>query len=546
MKPIGCVNSPNKFCYVCGKLVSKQQLKPITDSVKERYFELFGTSIKHQAKPWAPNQTCTTCIAMLYGKRSPPIATPMHWMEPMDHVSDCYFCLTTISALNGKNKRRIAYADLRTTTRPVMILASNEEDLNAGYQQAGDRSTSPAESCYSVDQFQGTKFSQAELNNLTRELDLSKTAAQRLGSRLKEKGCLATETTFAWYRQREQEFVRFFTKDQDLVYCCDITGLMDKLGVNYDPDQWRLFIDSSKTSLKVVLLHNGNKHWSIPVGHSVHMKEDYDNLVIILGKIQYKDHKWAVCGDLKIISMILGQQGGYTKFPCYLCTFDTREKNRELHWTTIYEARALAKGIPNVLNEPLIDPDKILLPPLHIKLGIMKQFVKALPKEEETFKHLAQAFPRLSEAKIKEGVFTGPDIRRLMKDQDFISKMKEHEKATWESFRRVTEQFLGNRKSPDYVNIVQVMMANLREHNVNMSYKLHFLHAHLDRFPDNLGAVSEEQGERFHQDIKIIEKRYQGRWNVTMLADFCWINDIEEMAATSRKAVKRSFEGKIK
>jgi hypothetical protein len=35
-----------------------------------------------------------------------------------------------------------------------------------------------------------------------------------------------------------------------------------------------------------------------------------------------------------------------------------------------------------------------------------------------------------------------------------------------------------------------------------MSLKVHFLNAHLDYFPENLGAVSEEQGERFHQDIK--------------------------------------------
>ena len=34
-------------------------------------------------------------------------------------------------------------------------------------------------------------------------------------------------------------------------------------------------------------------------------------------------------------------------------------------------------------------------------------------------------------------------------------------------------------------------------------------HSHLDFFPPNLGAVSDEQGERFHQDIAIMEKRYQ-------------------------------------
>ena len=46
-----------------------------------------------------------------------------------------------------------------------------------------------------------------------------------------------------------------------------------------------------------------------------------------------------------------------------------------------------------------------------------------------------------------------------------------------------------------------------------MSIKVHFLHNHLDRFPANCGDVSDEQVERFHQDIKEMETRYQGRSN---------------------------------
>ncbi|GBN72113.1 hypothetical protein AVEN_106987-1, partial [Araneus ventricosus] len=43
----------------------------------------------------------------------------------------------------------------------------------------------------------------------------------------------------------------------------------------------------------------------------------------------------------------------------------------------------------------------------------------------------------------------------------------------------------------------------------HMSIKLHFLHRKLADFPKNLGAVSDEQGERFHQDLKVMEVRYQ-------------------------------------
>lgn len=55
-----------------------------------------------------------------------------------------------------------------------------------------------------------------------------------------------------------------------------------------------------------------------------------------------------------------------------------------------------------------------------------------------------------------------------------------------------------------------------------MSLKIHFLHSHLDFFPDNLGDVSDEHGERFHQEMKTIEKRYQGFWNERMMGDYIW------------------------
>ncbi|GBM72250.1 hypothetical protein AVEN_221184-1 [Araneus ventricosus] len=73
----------------------------------------------------------------------------------------------------------------------------------------------------------------------------------------------------------------------------------------------------------------------------------------------------------------------------------------------------------------------------------MKQFVKALPKEGECFKYLCDQFPGLSEAKLKEGVFVGPDIRKMMKDENFETKMEANERISWGSFKRVITSFLG-------------------------------------------------------------------------------------------------------
>ena len=114
---------------------------------------------------------------------------------------------------------------------------------------------------------------------------MSKKSAQLLGSRLKEKNLLTCGTTFSWYKHRERESVNFFASDGTLVYCTDI-ALIAQLGVEYEASQWRLFIDSSKRSLKGVLLHNGNECSSVPVAHSIVMKETYTNMKILLDKLK--------------------------------------------------------------------------------------------------------------------------------------------------------------------------------------------------------------------------------------------------------------------
>ncbi|GBM48683.1 hypothetical protein AVEN_192287-1 [Araneus ventricosus] len=96
--------------------------------------------------------------------------------------------------------------------------------------------------------------------------------------------------------------------------------------IQYDVNEWGLFIDSSKRSPKAVLLYNGSKYASVPLGHSVYLKKCYENLALILTKFKYKDSGWTICGDLKVLSMLLGKQAGYPKYPCFLCEWDSRDK----------------------------------------------------------------------------------------------------------------------------------------------------------------------------------------------------------------------------
>ena len=69
-------------------------------------------------------------------------------------------------------------------------------------------------------------FNQAKLSCLVRDLNLPKASALILGSRLKAKCMLRTDTTFALYKHRENEYIDFFAKEHSLVYCVDVQDLI--------------------------------------------------------------------------------------------------------------------------------------------------------------------------------------------------------------------------------------------------------------------------------------------------------------------------------
>jgi len=98
-----------------------------------------------------------------------------------------------------------------------------------------------------------------------------------------------------------------------------------------------------------------------------------------------------------------------------------------------------------------------------------------------------------------------------MMDNTFTDTMTEIEEDAWNAFKKVVKKFLGNIKDPLYKEIVRNMLDKFKLLSCKMSLKLHFLASHLYYFPPNLGAVSEEQGKSFHQDLKDVERRYQGR-----------------------------------
>ena len=93
----------------------------------------------------------------------------------------------------------------------------------------------------------------------------------------------------------------------------------------------------------------------------------------------------------------------------------------------------------NVENQPLVELSKILLPSMHLKLGLMKNFVKAMNQQEAAFTYLWKTFFRLSEAKLKEDIFIGPQICDIIKYEYFDKLLQGNEKAAWESFKFVVK-----------------------------------------------------------------------------------------------------------
>ena len=172
----------------------------------------------------------------------------------------------------------------------------------------------------------------------------------------------------------------------------------------------------------------------------------------------------------------------------------------------------------------------------------MKQFVKALEKNGAFFTYIVDKFPQLSLEKIRAGIFDGPQIRQLIRDPDFTNSMNYIERKFWTSFVAVVENFPGKHKADNYVEQVDKMLNSFKTLGCNMSIKMHYLHSHLDRFPQNLGDFSKEQGERFHQDIKVMKERYQGRWDINMMADYCWGLKRDCSNIHARKSRKISFK----
>jgi hypothetical protein len=120
---------------------------------------------------------------------------------------------------------------------------------------------------------------------------------------------------------------------------------------------------------------------------------------------------------------------------------------------------------------------EIFLHPLQIKHGLIKCLAKAMAKiNSKGFQYLNKKFPKISTAKLKEGIFVGPQIRESLEDEVFVVSLTDTERAAWESFKWICANFVGRKKYPDFSDGIQKLLNEYKETRSRMSLTVHFLH----------------------------------------------------------------------
>ena len=124
-------------------------------------------------------------------------AVPVIWREQNDHISDCYFCVTNIADFSRKSKSKIVYPTCKSAPKPVPHgsdipvpippskdeeYASSDGDESASAYENTDVEMDPS----FADQSGPLLINQERLNDLVRDLALSKEKAEVLGSRLQQ------------------------------------------------------------------------------------------------------------------------------------------------------------------------------------------------------------------------------------------------------------------------------------------------------------------------------------------------------------------------
>ena len=176
------------------------------------------------------------------------------------------------------------------------------------------------------------------------------------------------------------------------------------------------------------------------------------------------------CVDVKMFAFFLGQQGGYTKCSCFLCLWNSRADDQ--HYSR--KQRPLREELAPGTSTPSSERKDFVTNASH-KAWACKAVIKALKSDSKTLSHVKAMFPKLSEAKVKGGIFTGPQIRQMLGSKELEDKMTAVERDAWQSFRNVVYGFLGRSRADNYKDSVQTLPQTCSNFGSRMSLKMHYL-----------------------------------------------------------------------
>jgi hypothetical protein len=178
-----------------------------------------------------------------------PFALPTIWREPTDHLTDFYFCrVPPFRHGITKKKRTVNYPNYSSAIRPVphteylpvpvtpqeYILDSDEEPAENREKTFQPSTSRDADLTADLQFNEFHRITQEELNDPIRDLDLPKSKAELLGSRLQQWNLLKENVRISVYRKMHEDLVQFFKMERGLVGCTDIDGLMQTLIINHN------------------------------------------------------------------------------------------------------------------------------------------------------------------------------------------------------------------------------------------------------------------------------------------------------------------------
>lgn len=189
-----------------------------------------------------------------------------------------------------------------------------------------------------------------------------------------------------------------------------------------------------------------------------------------------------------MINFLLGQQSGFTKYPCFLCMWDSRDTAQ--HYTKkdwpVPEELVPCRA-RNIINNPLVD--EILFLPLHIKLGLIKQFTKALDKD--WWLHLlVPCFSRINHRKSWHLWWSS----NLSAHPEILSLKTQWTKWNWKHGRLLFwswTTFLATTRPGTMQNLSPICW--LLSETLDATWASKCIFSHMDQFPENLGSISDEK-----------------------------------------------------